>query len=450
LEAAAGVLKDAGKTVATVSNVDAIITATASAYAANGSNQVELMLVAHGEEIVDKLGEHLGYGIRIGNQVITTCEGVEGGISAEEFQTNIDKFVNSIHLYCCNVGQDTNLMNALSSIWFVTAFTNKVQADRTGTLQTNADRTVTRIKGFTIPEGATELALLNPGVYPINLNWTNLLGGLWSNPTNWSCDPGFVKNSTNVFYDPGFIVCLTNDMTTTIDLWLAVRRLCFSDRSCRHVFFINPGSGGGLILGATNGSPAIFVYGPTTTTINAPVAASDGFLKCGSGTLTLGASNSITGPLIVKFGTLRVGNPSALGTTNNSVFIADGATLDVNGINLGAEPITVSGAGVDGHGGIVNNGATQINALQCVTLAGDTTFGGTNRWDIRSASSTNAAATLSTGGNACNLTKTDGNQVSLAGVQVDAGLGDINLLRGILSLEGLSLPTSFLEVVEVV
>jgi autotransporter-associated beta strand protein len=113
--------------------------------------------------------------------------------------------------------------------------------------------------------------------------------------------------------------------------------------------------------------------------------------------------------------------------------INPGATLDVNGQNLGAEPVTVSGAGVGGNGAIVNSGADQLNALRAVTLVGDTTFGGTARWDIRQAG---GSATLLTGGAAYNITKTGANQVSLVGLTaVDAALGDVDIQAGNFSVQ---------------
>ena len=82
------------------------------------------------------------------------------------------------------------------------------------------------------------------------------------------------------------------------------------------------------------------------------------------------------------------------GITDPGIVISDGATLDVNGQNLSLEPVTVSGSGASGNGAIISSGAQQLNALVTVNLAGDTTFGGTGRWDIRG-----AGAALSTGGN---------------------------------------------------
>src|SRR5205085_63472 len=81
-------------------------------------------------------------------------------------------------------------------------------------------------------------------------------------------------------------------------------------------------------------------------------------------------------------------------------------------------------------------GAAQQNAFRNVSLLGDTTFGGGNRWDVRGAGSTGAnLANLSTGGQAYNLIKTGTNQVNLVNVTVDPALGDIDVRSGILGYE---------------
>ncbi len=98
--------------------------------------------------------------------------------------------------------------------------------------------------------------------------------------------------------------------------------------------------------------------------------------------------------------------------------------------------IIVSGAGVGGQGVLISTAATpQTNALGLVTLAGDATFGGTARWDIRGPSPSVASAILSTSNLPCNLTKTGSNQISLAAVIVDSALANVDVRQGTLSLE---------------
>ena len=120
---------------------------------------------------------------------------------------------------------------------------------------------------------------------------------------------------------------------------------------------------------------------------------------------------------------------SAVGVT----IITNGGTLDVNGFNLGAEAVIVSGGGITNTGAILNRGASQTSALRTVTLAGHTTFGGTGRWDIRNSG---GAASLLTGGQPFNLTKVGSNQVSLVGVNpIDPALGDIDVQEGVFAVQ---------------
>lgn len=166
-------------------------------------------------------------------------------------------------------------------------------------------------------------------------------------------------------------------------------------------------------------------------TLQGVVGGSDGFTKLGSGILSLSAANTFTGAVNIVAGTVRARNSGALGRTNGATIITQGGRLDVNGINLGAEPITVTGTGLGNAGAIINFGGTQNNALRFVTLSGNTTFGGVGRWDIR------ANPTASFAGNGFNLTKTGPNEVWLVDVG-PSGLGNITVSEGLLGIQGTS------------
>ncbi len=156
----------------------------------------------------------------------------------------------------------------------------------------------------------------------------------------------------------------------------------------------------------------------------------------GPGVLTLSAVNTYTGNTLITAGTLRPTATTALGDAANSVVVSGSGSFDVNGINYGTKQFTLSGAGVGSNGAVVNTGAQQLNALRNVTLAGDVTFGGTGRWDIRGGSSAVASlGNLSTGGQPFKITKTGTNQVNIVNVNVDPALGDIEILGGILGYE---------------
>ena len=85
-------------------------------------------------------------------------------------------------------------------------------------------------------------------------------------------------------------------------------------------------------------------------------------------------------------------------------------------------------------GAIVNNGTNaQQNALRFVTLTGNTTFGGTARWDIRTDNPTTTPATLT--GNGFDVTKVGTNSVYFVNLG-DTDLGNINVNNGILVVQG--------------
>ena len=175
-------------------------------------------------------------------------------------------------------------------------------------------------------------------------------------------------------------------------------------------------------------------------TFNGPGRISGGanLLKKGDSTLVVNSTNDFTGTVTLERGILQLGNNSSLGSTAGGTVISDGATLDIgitdyaaNTVNIGVEPLTVSGAGYAGQGAIVNNSANaQQNAVRMVTLAGNASFGGNGRWDIRG-----TGATLSTGGNPYKMTKVGANQLSIVGANVDPTLGDIEIQAGTLSFE---------------
>jgi autotransporter-associated beta strand protein len=211
---------------------------------------------------------------------------------------------------------------------------------------------------------------------------------------------------------------------------------------------------------AVNGGTVVFA---TDNLISGGLTIADGATaqvgtNGGSGTLPLGAvtdngslifdrgavasvSSGISGSgtIEVASGTLQTASGSALNVAGGTT-VDSGATLDVFGQNLGAEPVTVSGAGVGGEGAIISsNPGSQYNALRLVTLAGDTSFGGNGgRWDIRESAPGAADATLnmSPPGGGYTLTKVGSNYVALVGVGTDGTFDDVNIQAGTLGVEG--------------
>ncbi|HSY19405.1 MAG TPA: autotransporter-associated beta strand repeat-containing protein [Candidatus Acidoferrales bacterium] len=186
---------------------------------------------------------------------------------------------------------------------------------------------------------------------------------------------------------------------------------------------------------------------PADATFDSVLIDAGSLTKSGPGKLTLSANNSsFTGPVLITGGTLVAGNTTSALGTGSSITITNTGALDVNGKNIGATPITVSGAGPTGAGALVNNGGPQnttltttATALHNVTLTNDTTFGGSGQWNtdpIQNAGYFAITENLGTSGTNFNLTKTGPNELSLINTTVDPALGNINVLQGMLNFHG--------------
>ena len=165
---------------------------------------------------------------------------------------------------------------------------------------------------------------------------------------------------------------------------------------------------GGFDAGHT--TPVILTLGAGS--VASPTSGTGGLTKAGaaSDTLLLSGINTYTGLTTVSAGTLQLGDYRALGGATAGTVIESGATLDLNGVYTAGnsnEPISVSGTGVGGNGAIVNTGAVVYNrGFGNLTLNGDTTIGGPNRWDIRSG--------ITFTGNNYTLTKIGGFQIAVS------------------------------------
>ena len=114
------------------------------------------------------------------------------------------------------------------------------------------------------------------------------------------------------------------------------------------------------------------VLAPTTALTLANTLSGTGALaQTSGGTSTLAGANTFSGPVAVSAGTLRLGHPSALGSTAGATTVHPGATLDLAGFAVGAEPLTLAG------GTLVNSAtATTASIGGAVTLAADSTLAG--------------------------------------------------------------------------
>ena len=197
----------------------------------------------------------------------------------------------------------------------------------------------------------------------------------------------------------------------------------------------------GALSGGEIQNNASLVFNPVTTQYVASVISQAGSItKRGPGVTRLAAANTFYGPVTIEGGTLVAGNASAMGqvlTLNSTILVTNGGTLDIAGNSMADKPITVAGAGGGGAGAIVSSGATQSDALRDLTMTGDTTLGGTGRWDFNNPTALTTAPGLH--GNGFNLTKVGPNQISLYNANPnwfwDTALSQIDIREGIMSFQ---------------
>ena len=135
----------------------------------------------------------------------------------------------------------------------------------------------------------------------------------------------------------------------------------------------------GSILAEQSGQATI------TGTISGSTTANK-VLMTGSGTLTLGTTNSYIGTTTIYSGTLEVTANGAMGpATAAGIYVTGGSLAIAGGINYSdAEPIAINGAGSSGTGAIVNlsgtntlSSAITLSGLATIdTVAGNLTLGG--------------------------------------------------------------------------
>ncbi len=188
----------------------------------------------------------------------------------------------------------------------------------------------------------------------------------------------------------------------------------------------------------------------------------------GNDVLQLAGFNTFTGNVLVTNNSvLQQGSSNSLGF-NNTITIANGSSLDLNGhAALNGNKIVAQGSGssVSANGvtlAAIDSSATNnvFPAVSNVTLTADTTFGasaslsGVNaRWDLRSPGGDTGnpgTSILSTGGNPYNLTKVGPGFVGIVSTTVDPQLANIDVQNGILNFEGTSTglgnPTNILSI----
>jgi autotransporter-associated beta strand protein len=97
-------------------------------------------------------------------------------------------------------------------------------------------------------------------------------------------------------------------------------------------------------------------------------------VKQGPGSLILSGTNSYNGATLIQQGTVVARGSSPLGSAVQGTVVSDGATLHLESADLGDEPLTVSGVGVDGFaalfvfGSTTGNGPVTLPAPALITI----------------------------------------------------------------------------------
>ena len=139
-------------------------------------------------------------------------------------------------------------------------------------------------------------------------------------------------------------------------------------------------------------------------------------------------TNDFNGSVTIGGGTVQTG-AGALASIA-SLTVTNGGTLDFHGNTLaGNKPITVSGAGVMGGGALYNAGSDFYNQVLNITLAGDTTFGGSSRWDLANGSAVTGPYNVTL--------KFAGGYAEWATVTLAANVGDIEIAQGAFGIKGM-------------
>jgi autotransporter-associated beta strand protein len=185
-------------------------------------------------------------------------------------------------------------------------------------------------------------------------------------------------------------------------------------------------SGGSILVGGALGSGSIsngaslrFNRGDSFTVANI-ISGSGSVTMEGSGTLGLSGNNNYSGTTTVSSGTLLAKNSTALGSANGGTVVANGAQLYIYGdVNIGAEPLTISGVGF----ATPNEGALRKAAGTGNTFGGPITVAADAGIKIDSGATLNLTNAAGIAGTDVNLALQGDNAASRGNVNGPVSLG---------------------------
>ncbi len=169
--------------------------------------------------------------------------------------------------------------------------------------------------------------------------WTSLAAGNWSDSANWA----------------GNLVASGSSQTATFQAATGVAVSLNADFTLGHLIFGTNGyslTGPGLIILADPTAPTVTVNSGIQSRIEATIQGTSGFVKEGSGTLTLSGGNTNTGSTLVNAGRLVFENVVA-GSASYTVGTASFLEFAVNS----GQPRQIANGAISGGGNLVKSGA---------------------------------------------------------------------------------------------
>jgi len=271
----------------------------------------------------------------------------------------------------------------------------------------------------------------------ISVTFTGTVGNLvWkgndgTNPNNWDL------NTTTNFDNGGTAAkFLIADVVTFDDTAASFTPNQLGTLAARSVTFNNSSNAYSVAgAGSITGSATLTKDGTSSVTLaNTSANTYSGATTVNAGKLVISTAQNTTGPITINGGKLVTGNAGSLGATGNKTITVNAGQLDFNGISPGTSrtyTYKVAGNGNDGTGALINSSATSVggnSGIMNLELLGNTTLGGTGRFDVARIGSTSGTIT----GNGFTLTKSGANQIQLRG---DASNMPIIVNEGVLGLE---------------
>ncbi len=312
-----------------------------------------------------------------------------------------------------------------------------------GTLATTTTFTLDSNRGIALGTGGGTIAPVGQLTYngiidgpagdPLNVGGTGqlFLGGtntyqgatnVASGATLFPTASGAFGNSSGVIVASGGTLEATNSIVSTVPVTISGTGVGGEGA----IFGINQGAFSDPITLAANSA-----LGGNLTLSGSIIDNSNNYsvTKVDTGTLTLSGANSYGGGTFVNTGALFVNSATALGLTTGTVTVANGATLLIDGVSVGANPLIVSGTGsvfgafgFDGGGSYAGNITLAGNATIAVVNTGNGTISG-----VISDGGNNYVLTTTMGGNSLILTNNNtyggGTIITGSGATLQVGNG---------------------------